>query len=154
LIRQKENEKLLVNSFIALRTFQEGEIRKYQDYLPLPFFKQRVVVTLYPRYTLVNGRVEKTGEEPENPLLVIKMEDNSGRVISQGQIKLGEKIEMSEHIFGFEELRYWSSFKIVQDQGYPIVVIALWLGVAALVLRYIPELRKWPPTKSSSKGKG
>jgi hypothetical protein len=32
---------------------------------------------------------------------------------------------------------------VVQDPGYLPVCVALWLGLGALILRYVPDLKRW-----------
>ncbi len=49
--------RLLADSFIALQTVKTSTGREYRDFLPLPFLKQRIVVTLYPSFTRVDGQV-------------------------------------------------------------------------------------------------
>ncbi len=143
LIREKAGRRVLVDSFIALKTFREGKSREYRDFLPLPFFKKRVIVTLYPAFTREKGQVKKSGEEPKNPLLLIEMEENPGQVVHREYIPMKGSVVLGDYTLTFAGLRRWSSFKVVDDPGYPIVMLALWLGIGAILLRYIPDLRPW-----------
>ena len=144
LIREKRTGRLLVNSFIALKTFRRGQVeREYRDFLPLPFFKQKVIVTLYPSHTRVDGQVKKTGEEPENPVLLVEMEDESGGSVSMGEIFPGGWLNLGDYSLGFTELRRWTAFQVTDDPGYPVVWIALWAGVIGFIMRYIPDLKRW-----------
>jgi len=143
-IRERSNRRPLVNSFIALKTFRRGQVeREYRDFLPLPFFKQKVIVTLYPNHTRVDGQVKKIGEEPENPILLVETEDETGKKVSRGEIPLGGSLVLGNYLLGFAELRRWTSFRVMDDPGYPVVWIALWVGIAGFIMRYIPDLRKW-----------
>jgi len=142
-IRDKKSKRLLLSSFIALQTFDTPTGKVYQDFLPLPFFKQRVIVTVYPNYIMDNGQVRKAGDEPENPLLLIETKDWAGKVTSQGNVRLGSEITLGEHSFFFAGLRRWAGFMVVQDPGYLPVCVALWLGLGALILRYVPDLKRW-----------
>jgi cytochrome c biogenesis protein ResB len=132
LIRDKGSGRVLVNAFAALKTFRKGQTREYRDFLPLPFFKQRVIVTLYPNH-------KRTG----NPALLVETENESGQPIPKGHVTMGSSMPLGKYTIGFIGLRRWSSFKVVEDPGYNLVWIALWLGVAALILRYIPDLKEW-----------
>jgi len=143
IIRENSGGKLLVDSFVALKTFSRGNKREYRDFLPLPFFKQKVIVTFYPDYTLENGRVRKSGEAPVNPLLLIETEEEEGTAVTRGHIPVNGSIEIEGVTITFAGFRRWSAFKVVDDPGYPLVMIALWLGIGAILLRYIPELRGW-----------
>ena len=71
------------------------------------------------------------------------MEDENGNVVAKNHAALKEKVAVGEYEFEFAELRQWAAFQVSNDPGYPTVCIALWLGMAALVLRYIPDLRTW-----------
>ncbi len=143
-IRDRVKGRLLVNAFIALKTFRRGQVeREYRDFLPLPFFKQKVIVTLYPNYTRIDGQLKKIGEEPEHPILLVEMEDESGRSVSKGEISPGGWLNLGDYSLGFAELRQWTAFRVTDDPGYPVVWIALWGGVIGFIMRYIPDLRKW-----------
>jgi hypothetical protein len=148
-IRDKDNDKVLINSFIALKTFQTKNGKEYKDFLPLAFLEDKIVITLYPSYVENRGSLEKNGEEPENPLLLVEVEDKAGQVISQTRLLKGSKIELGPYVFEFIDLRRWASFRIVQDPGYFVVSLSLWLGLFALMLRYYPDLSKWMKASSS-----
>jgi cytochrome c biogenesis protein ResB len=142
-IRDRKSGRILINSFVALKTFRYGPNREYRDFLPLPIFKNRVIVTLYPAYRTIEGKIEKTGEEPENPILLIELEDHTGKTVLIKHLPFNEKTEVGDHIFEFIGLRRSASFKVVEDPGYPLVLAAIWLGLLALILRYAPDLRGW-----------
>ncbi len=142
-IRNKKTKRLLFNSFIAIQTFDKPAGTVYKDFLSWPFLKQKFTGTVFPSFSIDNGKVKKTGEDPENPLLRIEMTDEIRDVSAQGNLLLGGRIVMDEYIFFFTELRRWSSFMVVQDPGYLPVCVALWLGLGALVLRYVSDLKLW-----------
>jgi cytochrome c biogenesis protein ResB len=142
-IRDASNGRLLVDSFVALKTFGGAVEREYKDFLPLPFLKERIVVTLYPSFRMENGERIKDGEVPDNPLLILETEDEKGNVTERKYLTQGERISLGDHGFQFKDLRQWSSFRVSRDPGYPLVWFSLWVGVGALFLRYIPDLRKW-----------
>ena len=143
LIREKDSGRVLVNTFVALKTFRKGQLREYRDFLPLPFFKQRVIVTLYPNHKRTENGVEKTGEEPENPVILVETETEPGQPVLNGNVTMGNSMSLDKYEIGFIGLRRWSSFRVVEDPAYTLVWIALWLGVAALILRYIPDIKGW-----------
>jgi hypothetical protein len=148
-IRQKENGKVLLNSFVALKTFRKAEEREYRDFLPLPFLKNRVIITLYPSYTMENGIAIKTGEELAKPLLLVEEEDESGQVISRNHLQFKDLVVLGRYSFAFTGVRRWSSFRVVEDPGYVVVCVSLWLGTGALLLRYIPDILRWFRAKPS-----
>lgn len=141
-IREKESGKVLLNSFVALKTFRKAQEREYRDFLPLPFLKNRTIVTLYPGYRMENGSAVKTSEEPNSPLLLVE-EDKSGKVVSEQYLHLKGEIALGQYSLSFTDLRRWSSFRVVEDPGYFVVCVSLWLGTGALLLRYIPDILRW-----------
>jgi hypothetical protein len=149
-IRDSNSGRLLLDSFVALKTFRTEQGAQYRDFLPLPFFTNRVVVTLYPSYSHEDGRLVKTAEEPDNPLILIEQEDESGRVVSRTELPAGERAAVADYTFVFADLRRWASFSVVEDPGYLVVCVSLWLGLGALLLRYIPDLRRLLGTEPSA----
>ncbi|MHC4743605.1 MAG: cytochrome c biogenesis protein ResB, partial [Planctomycetota bacterium] len=142
-IKDKNTGRVLFYSFVMLKTFGTPEGKLYRDYLPLPFLKERTIVTVYPSYEMVDREPVKTSEEPDKPLIRIEVENDAREVVSKAHIPLGQSTTVGEHIIKFTDLRRWVSFEVVEDPGYLTVCVAFWLGLAALVLRYIPDLRKW-----------
>jgi hypothetical protein len=142
-IADKRSGRVLINSFVALKTFRTAQGREYRDFLPLSFLENKVIITLYPSFSEDDGDMIKTGENPDNPLLIVQTEDESGQIISRKYVQLNGKIELGKYNFSFTGLRRWSSFKVVADSGYVIVCVSLWLGLASLLLRYFPDILKW-----------
>jgi hypothetical protein len=149
-IREKESGKVLLNSFVALKTFRQAEEREYRDFLPLPFLSNRTIITLYPSYSMEKGSAIKTSEEPDKPLLLVEEEDKSGEVVTEKYLHLKDEIALGQFSLGFTDLRHWSSFRVVEDPGYIVVCISLWSGTVALLLRYIPDILRWFRTKHSA----
>ncbi len=143
-IKEKQTQKQLVDSFVALKTFSDGPQREYRDFLPLPFFKNMVILTLYPSHERKNSKAIKTSESVNNPLIIVEVQDQSGNIISRSELPIDREIPVGEHILEFKDLRQWASFRVVQDKGYTVVWVSLWLGVAGLLLRYLPDLIKKP----------
>jgi cytochrome c biogenesis protein ResB len=142
-IKREDNPRILSDRFVALKNFKTDRGTFHRDYLPLPFFNNRVYATLYPSRIHKADEVVKKGNQPESPLLIIEIEDDSGKIVETADMPLGGKVTVGGYTFGFGELRRWASFRVSDDPGYPIVCVALWLGLVALVLRYVPDLRKW-----------
>ncbi len=142
-IYDKQNQRLLLQSFIALKTFKTEKGVKYHDFLPLQFLKNRVELTLYPSHKKENGNIIKTGEELQDPAILIEEIDDAGTIVTSKHITEGEKVAIGEHIIEFGEIRRWSSFKVTEDPGYLTVCVAIWLGLAALILRYAPDIFSW-----------
>lgn len=138
-LRRAGEQMPLVNSFVALQTLTSGHIRQYRDYLPLPFFENKVIVELFP----VGSKDTQTGRMLKEPLMILKTDGSQGEESAPMRLALGQKATLDGYEFEFAELRQWASFRISKDPGYPVVWTALWLGMIALLMRYLPELRDW-----------
>jgi cytochrome c biogenesis protein ResB len=139
ILRHAGKQTPLVNSFVALQTVVNDEGRQYRDYLPLPFFEKRIIVELYP-----NGNVDAQSDKIfDEPVIILTAENSKIDSDSRLYLPLGQKTVFEGCEFEFPELRQWASFRVSSDPGYPVVWFALWLGLAALLLRYLPELREW-----------
>ncbi|MEN8154042.1 MAG: cytochrome c biogenesis protein ResB [Acidobacteriota bacterium] len=139
-IRDDSKKKYMLNSFIALKTFRHGVEWEYKDFLPLPFLKNRVTLTLYPDHKLLNGKVVKTSEVVSKPVIKFEIEDGSGKIISTGIIPFKGSSKVGDHIFTFADLRHWASFRVVEDPGYLLFGISVWLSILSLLFRYSGEL--------------
>lgn len=142
-VQKRGAERPLVDSFVALRTFRDGRERDYRDFVALPFLDDRIFIRFLPDAELKEGRPAKIGEKPRNPLLQIWTEGERGEVLEEGLIRPGETAGLLGHDFTFMEFRKWAGFRVVQDSGYAWVLIALWLGLGSLLLRYLPDLKSW-----------
>ena len=90
-----------------------------------------------------DGKVVKVSDEPNNPLVRIEVENKEGKVISEDYLTPGDEVSIGDNIFKFSDLRRWVSFQVIEDPGYLTVCVSLWMGLAALLLRYVPDLKKW-----------
>lgn len=149
-IRKKKSGELMLDSFVALKTFQKAQEREYRDFLRLPFLNPRVIITLYPCHVIKNGKAIKTAEEPVKPMLLIEQIDAAGKSLSQSYLHLKGQVELGEYSFAFEDFRHWSSFKVIADPGYFVVCVAMWFGLGALLIRYVPDLWKSFGVRSSA----
>ncbi|HEG43388.1 MAG TPA: hypothetical protein ENH94_05000 [Phycisphaerales bacterium] len=142
-IRDKNTGRILFYSFVMLKTYDGDNGKEYRDFLPLDFLKNRTIVTVYPDHVMKDGQAVKTSEEPKNPLIRIVVEDQDGKIVSKEYLTPGQEVPIGDHVFKFADLRRWASFQVVDDPGYLTVCISLWLGLGALLLRYVPDMRKW-----------
>jgi hypothetical protein len=142
-VKEKKSGKVLLNSFVMLSTFVNDETTEYRDFLPFEFLKNRTIITVYPDHEMKDGQPVKSSEEPGDPLIRIEIKGDNDKIISTEYLALGENVAIGEHILKFNDLRRWVEFQVVEDPGYLTVCLSLWLGLAALLLRYIPDLQKW-----------
>lgn len=142
-IRPAGRRNVLSSSFVALKTFRVGEARAYRDFLPLPIFTDRVVVSIYPSFEKDGDGYRMTSEQLSEPLMVITRETEDGEILEQVHVPLGEWGRIGNHELGFLELRRWSAFLVGQDPGFDLIWLALWFGLAAMLLRYSGDLSAW-----------
>ena len=131
------------NGFIALKVWGVNKDREHRDFLPLPHSDQRLMLNLFPSHSISNGVAIKTSETVENPALTVHLESSDGIQTPKQLIEPGKRVEVDDLNIHFGELRYWASFLVVQDPGYPIVCISFWMAIIALVLRYTPDILDW-----------
>jgi len=143
IIRRVSDHELVMDSYVALSTLKYKQERKYRDFLPIPLMPHKLVLTLYPTYAEKNGQLIKVNDIPTNPLLLLELKDEHENVISSSRLLAGSQIELGDYLILFGGLARWSSFLVTEDPGYPLVCIALLIGLAALGLRYGPELIGW-----------
>ena len=135
-IENRSNTEKLVDSFVALKIFDYGDSRVHSDFLPLPIFdeqQQKMYLKIYPASETNNN----------TSLLRVELEDNLLKKSQHAEIQLANKIALGEYEIEFKGLRQWASFRIMEDPGYGLVCLALWLGTFGVVVRYIPDLKKW-----------
>lgn len=140
IINNKKNRRILLNSFIALKTFKENNKREYRDFIPVPFFKNLIVITLLPEYERKDGKIKKSGENIIDPIILVEERDKEGNTISKKILPLKTHIELGDHSIYFAGLRQWASFRVVEDPGYLLFGISVWLSILSLLLRYSGEL--------------
>jgi len=141
-INDPEKGIVLLHSFIALKTFREGDNWQYTDFLPLSFLQNRIFLTLYPDHKREGNKITKTGELPKSPLLLFEEKNENGEVLSKGIIPFKGSAKIGKYLFEFHELRYWASFRVMEDPGYLIFVISILLALFSLILRYSEDLKK------------
>jgi hypothetical protein len=104
ILRREGEQNPLINSFIALQTFVTQEGRQYRDYLPLPFFENRVTVELYP----AGNEDTKTGEILTEPVIIVHTEDSKDNSSAASRLPLGQMTTADGFEFEFAELRNWA----------------------------------------------
>ncbi|MDH5718006.1 MAG: cytochrome c biogenesis protein ResB [Spirochaetia bacterium] len=143
LIYDENTGKKMGGTYFALNTSRIAGNRVYRDYFKFPFFENKIFFTIYPDYKEKDGNIIKTGENPVNPIILVETQNEEGDFIKIGHVRLKEKIKIANYNFYFADLKWWSKYIIMDDPGYPIVAIALWIGVIGLVIRYYPDIARW-----------
>ena len=133
----------VLDAFVALQTFRDKTGTTYRDFVALPPSSLRAMVTFYPSYRLEGEDIRKTGEIPTEPLVVIELENAEGDIVARGHVRDGEKRTMGSYSFGLAGYRRWSSFRVTNDPGYPVVCGSFWVGLIGIMLRYSSDVWEW-----------
>ena len=63
-------------------------------------FKNRIVLTLYPSHEQRGNEIVKTSEKPDNPIIIVQEQDESGKVLSQKYLSQGKEITIGDGSVG------------------------------------------------------
>jgi hypothetical protein len=141
IITEEKRRVAILRSFVALKTFKENGNRRYRDFLPLPFLKNKVVLEFLPDYEMKDGKPIKISEKADKPMIIAQTWDPNDNIIEEKYMELGGKVILGDYNYQFIGHRQWASFKVVDDPGYPLVCFSLWLGLIALIMRYLQEIK-------------
>ena len=142
-VRSRDTGATVLDTFIGLKTSRTPAGREYRDVLPPAYLGELVYITFYPDFVAEGDSVRKTGDQVGNPLLVVATADADGHPATGHRITLGSEARVGDYLFRFDDLRRWSALKLARDPGYPIICVAFVFGIAALGLRYFPEMGDW-----------
>jgi cytochrome c biogenesis protein ResB len=152
LIRRNQDNRIVLHSFLALKTFRRGGQREYRDFLPIPSLpgqKQRLIITFFPYFSRENNRIKKISDKPNNPLLLVELKNAENQTLEHTEIPMKGTGNLKEYSITFTGLRRWASFRVMEDPGYGVVLISLLLGLIGILLRYLPDFKGWLRSDSS-----
>lgn len=132
-----------VSSFLALKTEQTAEGREHRDFLPLPFLPHPVIVRLIPDADASGRPLDRGGDRLGTPMLALETMDDAGETQLVEVVASGDWAQVGDFEFRFLDVRRWSAFRVREDHGYPLVWLSLWLALAAMLLRYSPDMIEW-----------
>jgi len=133
ILKYKEN-KALFHSFVALKTYTEDDPVRYEDEFEIPAIGLLVRARLYPDAVNDNGVIKTKSPLPNNPVIDLTI-TQYGEGIYEGKIEQEQAVSFKDLTLTFNDLHYWSSFRIVRDPGYNIIVIGFFSGFVGLLMR-------------------
>jgi len=142
-IYDNKSGREMAASYIALNTSRISGYYTHRDYFKFPFLEKKLFFTVYPDYKEENGNIIKVAEDPLNPIMLVQIENENGGIQKIGYVRLGEKIKIENYDLYFVDLKRWAQYIVMEDPGYIIVAISLWIGIVGLILRYFKELARW-----------
>jgi cytochrome c biogenesis protein len=94
---------------------------------------------------LMESEAEKT------PIMFLRVFDR-GKQIYDGTLRLNETVKISDKYLGFYDIKYWSNFYVVKDDGTPLVYAGAGLMILSLMVSFfiIPK-RVWVEVKRDEK---
>lgn len=135
-IVEDKNGKKLFDALVALRTSKENEQPFFDDFFVVPIIDLKIHAVLYPDAIEQEGEIVPSSSKPLNPIVNIT-NFREKKMIGKKNIKLGDKAEISDFQVNFDELRYWSSFRVVRDSGIPVLYAGFFVGIIGFIIRMI-----------------
>lgn len=117
-----EQGEVLFDGFVALKTNTGLGGVRFADTFMSSSGQLRIDIELRP------------GKEDSRPQLSLVVQP-PGKPLKKTELFLGETHTVAGLVFVFHDLRFWSSFRVVQDQGVAVVYIGFLLGIVGLCLR-------------------
>jgi cytochrome c biogenesis protein ResB len=133
-ILKYKGNKVLFDSFVALKSHTEDDPVKYEDAFEIPGVGLLVHARLYPDAENNDGVIKTKSPLPINPVIDLTI-NQYGDGIYKGTIKQEQTVSFKDFTLTFNDLHYWSSFRVVRDPGYNIIVIGFFIGFAGLLIR-------------------
>jgi len=115
------------HSFIALHSSVIDGIAEHQDTFTVP--NTDIFVTLH----LISP--DKTANVPASATNLTVAITRAGRQEIEADLARGQTLSFDEYTLQFDELRHWSSFRVVRDPGVLVLYIAFLLAAIGLGLR-------------------
>ncbi|MFZ2410777.1 MAG: cytochrome c biogenesis protein ResB [Candidatus Methanoperedens sp.] len=86
---------------------------------------------------IVESQTEQT------PILFLKVFDK-GKQIYDGTLHLNETVKLSDKYLGFYNIKYWSNFYVVKDDGTLLVYAGIWLiTLSLMIIFFVVPKRVW-----------
>ncbi len=90
-------------------------------------------------------------EADQTPILFLKIFDN-GKEIYDGTLRLNDTVKISDKFLGFYDIKYWSNFYIVKDNGTFLLYSAIGLIILSLFISFfIVPKRVWAEVEHNEK---
>lgn len=132
----------LAAGFVGLQRFDTPEGRVHKDQLELPMGNV-FTITFHPA---------SEGEGEPNRLTLDL--DRKDKPVGTVEIHQGQSERFDQFIVSFDDTRRWSSFRIMEDPGYRVVLWGLWISLAGFVLRYLQDIVDWLTTAEPDRNGG
>ncbi len=128
---------VVFQSFVSFRSGigPDGEVQ-YEDYFQIPGAGLEVRGRLYPDLVAAKDSITTKSVLPVNPGIDIRIKKN-GEEVYQGILMRGQSIELDGFSLAFQDLRYWSEFRVVRDPGVPVIYLGFIIGALGLTMKLL-----------------
>lgn len=136
LVFVNEQDQVVSSGFYHLQTFWPTSGEDYRLNKYLPELGLNINVNFFPDYRISKGILSTKTWRPIRPALKIVV-DRGGKVAYQGPLELKGKVKVGDYLLYFPEYRNNQGFRVVSDQGTPIIFAGFWTGALGMVLIYL-----------------
>ena len=127
---------VLVDAFINLVVITGKE-----DSFQIPGKNTMFYVRFHPDFEMTEDGPTSRSRIPNNPVVAVKVK-SWGKETKFHHIKLGESANIMGYNIAFPELKYWAHFLVKRDHGIPVFIVAFFLVVGGLCIRFLTMERK------------
>lgn len=122
---------VLVDAFINLVVVQGKE-----DSFEVPGKNTMIYVRFHPDFEMTKEGPRSKSRIPNNPVVAVKVK-RWGKESKFLHIKMGSSKNIMGYNISFPELKYWAHFLVKRDKGVPVFIVAFFLVVGGLSLRFL-----------------
>ncbi len=134
------------HSWVALHSDVEADPVRYRDDFVIPGTTLAVEAEFFPDAYLVGNRLASRSPVANNPALEVTVRDGVDTVY-EGPVYLGQPVELQGGLrLKLADVRYWSRFDTVRDQGVGALFVCAWIAVGGLCVRFAPQRKRWDAT--------
>ncbi len=108
---------------------------------------------VYMTTNLTSGKITESNVEQE-PILFLKIFDKENEIFD-GTMKLNDTLQINDILLGFYDIKYWSNFYIVKDDGTIFVYAGIGMIILGLLMSFfIVQKKVWVEVVEGEKDNG
>jgi cytochrome c biogenesis protein ResB len=137
-------------SWVALNSEIDADPVRYRDDFNVPGTNLTLEAEFFPDAYMEANQLHNRSPEPRNCAMAVTVREGVDTVY-EGAVYLGQVVDIGGGLrLGFSDVRYWSEFDVVRDQGVAPLFISAWIAVLGLLLRYTPTITRRRPALAGS----
>jgi cytochrome c biogenesis protein ResB len=136
------DQATLLKSYLLLETDNTGTPERfYLKGFQLPNTTCRINIDFYPDMVVQGNKITTNKLILSNPCAVVSLTD-ANRKIAEKVIRPGQSVDLQGYSLKMGEIKQWSGFDIVNDQGADYVFGGSWVALVGLILMYLFPYKK------------